>query len=233
MNRHLVKQWQVSDTRQKVPNCVHLCSYTLYIELTAGKESTLNSEAGSATRNCWDLTLSPGDRNSCATPFKFPSFRRKLKDVEPQAPVPFAHSALMRRSEKNIWPACLSPFSSLGGEISVYSIYSLLVSGEACPHPVEPSLSPVPRLGLQIPFALTAKPYPSTSPLKKADILSSTSHSFVFQSAQSLGGEIQCYLRGLLEIKRLQHQNPREKSFAEPKSCPRVLAFQFAICEAH
>lgn len=136
----------------------------------------------------------------------------------------FAHSALMRRSEKNIWPACLGP-----GEISVYSIYSLLVSGEACPHPVEPSLSPVPRLGLQIPFALTAKPYPSTPPLKKADILSSTSHSFVFQSAQSLGGEIQCYLRGLLEIKRLQHQNPREKSFAEPKSCPRVLRCILAI----
>lgn len=24
VNRHLAKQWQVTDTRQKAPNCVHL-----------------------------------------------------------------------------------------------------------------------------------------------------------------------------------------------------------------
>lgn len=125
-----------------------------------------------------------------------------MQDVAPQASVPFAHSALMRRFEKNIWLACLSPYSSSEEKIlSERTSTASWVLGRPALTQWSPCLHPVPRLGLQLPFALTTKPTLSTSPKEKADTLSSTSHSFAFQSAQSLDGETALFT-GLLEIKR-------------------------------
>lgn len=119
----------------------------------------------------------------------------KLHGVTPKVSECFAHSALIRKFKKNIWLALSPSISSISfplrRKLSQRVGTHLLSSGKVCPDPVEPM--PVSHSQAQVADSLCShhKVLSFNLASQKADTLSSASHSFVFQSAQSLGGEIQ------------------------------------------